>query len=149
MALLTIHLSAAPEIPSKTLHAAQDQAVNIFARAKVKLLWVERADLQLQIVNREPGGLAADTAGFAVLIPGDSGYAAVAWPAVQRAAAQLEVDPALLLGAAIAHELGHLLLGPAHAHSGIMSPRLGRKEMELAARGELLFDGGQITPGRH
>ena len=46
-----------------------------------------------------------------------------------------------LLGAAMAHEIGHLLFGPAHAHSGIMSPRLGPREMRLAARGALLFEG--------
>jgi hypothetical protein len=139
MILVAVQLTAAPEIPAKTLHAAEARAAHIFASAGIQLQFTAPG-LHLQIVARDPQGLATDTAGFAVLIPGDSGYAAVSWPTVQRGAQQMEVDPAVLLGAAIAHELGHLLFGPAHAHSGIMSPRLGRKEMELAARGELRFE---------
>jgi hypothetical protein len=145
MILVAIHLTAAPEIPLKTLRAAQSRAEHIFASAGVKLQWTEGADLQLQVVNREPRGLANDAAGFAVLIPGESGYAAVAWPSVQQAAAQMEVDSDVLLGAAMAHELGHLLFGPSHSHSGIMSPRLGRKEAELAGRGELRFEAGEMA----
>jgi hypothetical protein len=140
MAVVAIHLTAAAEIPPKTLHAAQERAAHILASAHVRPLWLDRADLQLHIVATEPRGLTADAAGFAVLIPGATGYAAVSWPAVSRGAAQMEVDPAVLLGAAMAHELGHLLFGPSHTHSGVMSPRLGPKEIELAARGELRFE---------
>jgi hypothetical protein len=140
MVLLAVHLTAAPEIPARAVQAAQARAAYIFAQAGIRLQWAE-IGLNLQIVNCEPRGLPHDAAGFAVLTPGDLGYAAVAWPAVQREAAQMEVDPQLLLGLALAHELGHLLFGPTHAHSGIMSPRLGPKETSQAARGELLFTG--------
>jgi hypothetical protein len=54
----------------------------------------------------------------------------------------MEVDSAVLLGAAMAHEIGHLLFGPSHAYAGVMSPRLGAKEMALAGRGELRFEKG-------
>jgi hypothetical protein len=143
MAIVAIHLAAAPEIPPKTLHAAQERAAHILASAHVKPLWTDIADLQLQIVATEPRGLTTDATGFAVLISGATGYAAVSWPAVSRAATQMEVDPAVLLGAAMAHEIGHLLFGPSHSHSGVMSPRLGPKEMGLAARGELRFEEGK------
>jgi hypothetical protein len=143
MAVVAIHLAASPEIPLKTRHTAQVRAVHMLASANVKPLWLDHADLRLQIVAAEPRGLAADAAGFAVLIPGAVGYAAVSWPAVSRGAAQMEVDPAVLLGAAIAHEIGHLLFGPSHTHAGVMSPRLGPKEMELASRGELRFEGSK------
>jgi hypothetical protein len=145
MILVAIHLTAAPEIPPKTVRAAQARAEHIFAGAGVKLQWTSGDGLQIQVVNREPRGLPNDAAGFAVLIPGDSGYAAVAWPSVKQAAAQMEVDSDVLLGAAIAHELGHLLFGPSHSHSGVMSPRLGRKEAELAARGELRFEAAEMA----
>jgi hypothetical protein len=151
MAIVAIYLISAPEIPPRTLHAAQERAAHMLASARIKPLWLHRADLQLQIVATEPRGLTTDAAGFAVLIPGGTGYAAVSWPAVSRGASQMEVDPAVLLGAAMAHEIGHLLFGPSHTHSGVMSPRLGRKEMELAARGELRFEEGNrpaLTTGR-
>jgi hypothetical protein len=140
--VVAIQLSVTPGIPPKTLHAAQERAAHMLAGARIKPLWTDRADLHLQIVATEPHGLATDAAGFAVLIPDEPGYAAVSWPAISRGAEQMEVDPAVLLGAVIAHELGHLLFGPSHTHSGVMSPRLGPSEMKLASRGELRFENG-------
>lgn len=140
--VVAIQLAAASGIPPKTLHAAQERAAHMLASAHVQPLWTDSAGLHLQIVATEPHGLATDAAGFAVLIPGEPGYAAVSWPAIARGASQMEVDPAVLLGAVIAHELGHILFGPSHTHSGVMSPRLGPKEMKLASRGELRFENG-------
>jgi hypothetical protein len=140
--VVAIQLAAASGISPKTLHAAQERAAHMLASARIQPLWTDHADLHIQIVATEPHGLAADAAGFAVLIPDETGYAAVSWPAVSREANQMEVDPAVLLGAAIAHEIGHLLFGPSHTHSGVMSPRLGPKEMRLASRGELRFENG-------
>jgi len=46
----------------------------------------------------------------------------------------------IVLGCAIAHELGHLLLGPgSHSAGGIMSGEWGSKELQLALMGRLLF----------
>ena len=116
-------------------------AVRIFAAAKVQIIWSgPDSALHLQVMAAELRGMATDTAGFAMLTGGDSAYAAVSWAAVRRAAAQTEADPAVALGAAMAHEIGHLLLGPGHSPSGIMSARLGFHEMDLASRGELLLD---------
>lgn len=142
MTVVAIQLAAASGIPLETIHAAQERTEHILASARIKPLWTDRADLYVRIVVAEPRGLATDAAGFAVLIPDEPGYAAVSWPAVLRGSAQMDVDPAVLLGAAMAHELGHLLFGPSHTHSGVMSPRFGPKEMRLASRGELRFEGG-------
>lgn len=139
-AMLMVQLIAPPEVPPNVLHAAQDQAARILSSAHVRLLWAPHADLQLKIVVEELHGASADAMGLALMIPGLP-HAAVSWLAVVRAAGQMEIDPATVLGAAMAHEIGHLLFGPAHAHSGIMSPRLGPREMHLAARGALLFEG--------
>ena len=141
LVMVTVQLTAPAGIPPRTVQNAQVMAARIFAAAKVRIAWSETgADLHVQIVAKEFHGVATDTAGVSVLTGGDSGYAAVSWPAVQRSAVQMDADPAVALGAAIAHEIGHLLLGPAHSGSGIMSARLGFHEMKLAARGELLLD---------
>lgn len=54
-------------------------------------------------------------------------------------------DVALLLGAVIAHELGHLLLG-SHAHSlvGIMEPVWKRDNLQKIAMGNLTFTPEQL-----
>ena len=142
---LSVQVTAGAAIPAKTVRAAENQAARAFERAGVKLVWGAAANLQLQIVLEEPHGLSTDAAGFARITPGKTGYAAIFWPAVERAAEQLQVDPAIVLGAVLAHETGHLILGPGHAPHGIMSPHFGPNEMQLAARGELLFDGAQAS----
>ncbi len=45
-----------------------------------------------------------------------------------------------ILGHAAAHELGHLLLGNLdHPSTGLMKARLEHKDLQSAARGDLLF----------
>ena len=139
--VVAIQLTAPPEIPLKTLHDAQKQAEQMLSGAGVKPLWSEHADFRLQIFNAAFENRTPDATGFAVLIPDNPGYAGITWPAIEREATQMEVDASILLGAVMAHEIGYLLFGPAHWHSGVMSSRLGRKEMVLAARGELRFEG--------
>jgi len=47
---------------------------------------------------------------------------------------------ALVLGHAIAHEVGHLLLPPpGHTNSGLMAPRMDLPAIRDAVRGDLLF----------
>ena len=50
-----------------------------------------------------------------------------------------------ILGVAIAHEFGHLLLGNAHSVSGVMRARLGLADWELAHRGSLGFHPSQAA----
>jgi hypothetical protein len=117
----------------------------------VEVVWSEGRDsttstepeIELRLSSDKPPSRYSDRAGFAVLAPEWSvgqRYAAVLYPMVQAAAKSQDTDVACLLGAAIAHEIGHLLLGAAHRTGSIMSPRLGREEMRMASRGELLFD---------
>jgi hypothetical protein len=141
MILIAIHLTSAPGIPLKTVQTAQQEAEQILASAAVRPEWNSQAGLHLRITGSTPKWAVHDATGYARLIEGDPGYAEVSWPAVARSAEEMEVDPHLLLGAAIAHEIGHLLFGPAHSHSGVMSARLGPAEMRLAAHGTLRFEG--------
>jgi hypothetical protein len=63
---------------------------------------------------------------------------AVRHPAVERLTA-------LVLGRAIAHELGHYLLGPAHAAHGLMRSRFGRGDVLFAATRRFELDNGQVA----
>jgi len=49
-----------------------------------------------------------------------------------------------ILGHAMAHEIGHLLLGPSHSPAGIMRAEWTRKDLESAARNELSFTPQQM-----
>src|SRR5262249_2813878 len=45
----------------------------------------------------------------------------------------------LVMGHAIAHEVGHLLLSPGHSESGLMTPEFNLQRIQAAVRGDLLF----------
>ena len=57
-----------------------------------------------------------------------------------------EFESPIILGCAIAHEMGHLLLGPnAHSTGGIMQPRWERKEIRQAMWRSLSFTAEQAS----
>jgi len=63
---------------------------------------------------------------------------------VDALAAQAEVDPGELLGRAIAHEIGHLLLGTAgHARSGLMRATWKTVELQRDLPLDWIFSEGQ------
>ena len=67
-------------------------------------------------------------------------YARVFYRHIQAKAEQERVNPAQLLGLAVAHEFGHLLLGPkAHSADGIRRANWSRRDMELGTKGQLRF----------
>jgi hypothetical protein len=153
---MVIRLANTAAVPAKALRQAETSAGTILARAGLRVEWVDCsveacaaiAGFWIQFVERAPVGLHADSAGYAVLYPageGTGGYAVVAWRPVAAAAAEQNLEAGLLLGATMAHEIGHLLLGrDAHSMNGVMVPRFRRREMVMAARGELGFTDDQV-----
>jgi hypothetical protein len=155
---ITIRLVNSRIVPVKTLALAQNVTGEIFSRARVEVTWLDCSgeedgslcgqhggptDFPLQMVAANPPRLSGDMAGFAILPPrwkDGEGYAGVSYPRVEATAKALDAEAADMLGATMAHEIGHLLLGAAsHSASGVMCPRFQREQMRKAARGELLF----------
>jgi hypothetical protein len=57
---------------------------------------------------------------------------------------QTELEAPMVLGCAIAHEIGHLLLGPnRHSVSGVMRAHWEREDIRLALMGSMLFTSEQ------
>ena len=148
-------------MPDRLLSEAQERAGTILGKAGVQVEWIDchrpanaavctaEADrIFLTIVtedNRQVFG--EDVLGRSV--PGDHGshgvYARVFYRHVQAKADQERVNPAQILGLAMAHEFGHLLLGPkAHSDEGIMRANWSRRDMELGAKGQLRFTDQQV-----
>jgi len=151
-------------VPAETLMRAEAEASRIFREAGVEMDWVdcptsvaEAADypaceppagargVELRILpkamalrvqsGREQLGLALPSA--------RTGSASAAWVfyhRVEELAASQDADRAQILAHALAHEIGHLLLGPdRHSEKGIMRAAWGRHELQLGAQGQLLF----------
>jgi hypothetical protein len=143
-------------VPRQTLDAAEAQLSKIFGRAGVLIEWLESptcgsAAVDLPVVKPAlfvtllPNSMAAPlrccSGGFGFAL-GELVY--VFADRTRQAAAQTESDFAAALGLVMAHEIGHVLLGPnGHAPGSIMTPRLGTTAFEQGERGALLFQPAQ------
>ncbi len=157
-------------VPGQTLTAAVRDASSIFLKTGVRTEWLEcsapyvadekdrewgitwhrprdPAHIILEMLPplRSRGG-AHETAGIAMQ-PGDGSPGVCAGIFYGRAhdLARLgDASEAQILAYFVAHEIGHLLLGPgAHAASGIMQPEWSRGDIRAAAWGLMAFDRGQ------
>jgi hypothetical protein len=146
--VIAIHLVVPATVPESTVAVAQQVATAILQSAGIQPFWVpcrrNTPCLHLQVLDKNIP-VHGDTTGYTV-----AGYAVVSYPAATTAAASCGESAAVVLGAAMAHELGHLLLpAPSHSATGVMSPRLTCRELKLAARGELRFTSDQIRAIRN
>lgn len=65
-------------------------------------------------------------------------------------AAQAGVDPSTVLGRAMAHELGHMLLGtPAHASAGLMRALWSQGELRADRAADWRFSPAEVSAMRH
>ena len=89
----------------------------------------------------EPGPASLELLGRAFVSRGRPGYLAdVYFARVRTLARRSEMDAAVVIGCVMAHELGHLLLGPGHVPDGIMQAAWSTKEMEAMRRRWLRFN---------
>src|SRR5436189_2374615 len=100
---------------------------------------LEATDIVLRVLPERAQNKFQDTVfGFAVVPIFASVYYDYALRSAKRDNDEFEVP--VILGCVIAHELGHLLLGSnSHAGSGVMQPQWGRKQVNQALTGGLLF----------
>ena len=148
-------------VPGAKLREAEVYAARSYHAAGIELIWVECATFSESDTGlcrafeqaTEGGGLflkiipertvagvrlsrkTEDALGIAL-----ESSAFVLYPRVREMARVWGVPEYLILGHTMAHELGHLLLGPnSHAESGLMRPRFGWRDLTLAT-GQFLFD---------
>lgn len=165
---IPVHLYNLSGIPAHTLDRAVREASTVFAQAGVNILWEAgdpRAEEAHSTDQSAPswlrdqhvrGHLAVRIVrGMAVHVP--SGALGVSLPyaqfgvsatifqeRVENLCAAARQDFAVLLGHAIAHELGHVVLrSHGHAPAGIMRATWGKAELEQATTGHLGFTAQQ------
>ena len=145
-------------LSSGELSRAEREAAKIFQFAGIQLTWTagvlgpdvndntpsetwNTAFLQLRIWTRAMVGkkpLGSETLGLCISL--ENGDALVLADAIRKRAAFGTTDPTDLLGLAMAHELGHLLLRSArHSVTGIMRARWSERQLRDDDRGYLRF----------
>jgi hypothetical protein len=171
------------QIPERALTRAKAEAARIYRTLRINLVWSHSLGSSVQpwmivnIVSRPigatvsvPESLAAKSADWQVLgvAPGHKERRdLVAWAFYERildTATLLGLDPGLLLGHVIAHEMGHLLLPyDTHSQTGLMRAGWNKSQAANAVVGTLTFNpdefalirrtmagmvaGGQSSPG--
>jgi hypothetical protein len=153
---------------SGTLLRGEEEGTRIFRKAGVEVVWLEcsispspegqappcQTPLGTITVNLRilPPSMAArfessrEEMGFA-LVSARAGSASDAWVFYQRvedAAASEFASRSQILAYAMAHEIGHLLLGPDHhSREGIMCARWNQESLEEVSQGQMLFSRDQ------
>jgi hypothetical protein len=165
------------KVSRKTLLDAENEASRIFRKAGVEITWsncsLSRANQENASICQEPFsptdfvlkilllsevrkaerlGLARESLGStSPCRQGQQGCAARLYLfRVERVATQAGISQSLLLGHAIAHELGHQLLGlNAHSTAGLMLAMWRQKQLRQAAKGNLVFTAQEAEAIRH
>lgn len=166
--VITVAVYNEAGIDSFELPDAEYQAAALFAEAGVKITWLNYSHKQ-RSVRCQPGNSSADfslriVSGFGTLSlasradalgqsmvpPTGLGYvpcgtASVFYDRLMAFASVLTQYSQDILGHAMAHELGHLLLGARHSHQGIMKARWTLWDLGLARCGKLRFSPDQLA----
>jgi hypothetical protein len=113
-------------------------------------LWDVPGDIVLRICSEQMAkSLIADASVFGLAPPAAEGASparvgAVFYSRTLALAGNTNANPSQVLGAALAHEMGHLLLGEgAHSKDGIMRPAWGKEDLWELSRGLLVFNASQ------
>jgi hypothetical protein len=150
---LSVQIYNWAKIPRVTLQKGQAVAGEIFKEAGVELTWaecpcearLETMTLSLRIIPKLFGSTTStfrsDHLGFAAVTEEGGVLATVFYDRIESLGKGGDLSG--ILGLAMAHELGHLLLGSkAHSDEGIMRPHWTRKDLRQA---EL---DSEFTPGQ-
>jgi hypothetical protein len=151
---VTVAIFNDAHVPANVLKGAQQTASFIFAKSGIKVRWIfcggqyeslgqtracsQAGHFDLRIVNGCPNFPISVFGISYVSYQGMGTQADVFYTKITAFRADSTVDRTTLLGYAMAHELGHLLLGcNSHSPSGLMRAAWGPEELSLMARGAL------------
>jgi hypothetical protein len=160
--IVTLRLVNEARVDPNTLSQAQYEASSILRRSGEDLVFLScevdpatkvspcsRADgptvFWFDLAVRKPVPSKDEMLGFTE-VDSNSGYrhGGVSYPAVLKVEGAMSVPAFKLLGAAIAHEVGHLILGAsAHSAYGVMAQRWSEREYALIRSSMLMFTSEQ------
>jgi hypothetical protein len=158
---ITLRVYNYARVPSPILVHAKHDASNIFRRAGVATTWLDcrlsvaesptpacdrpfgQADLILRLLSSSMARRLAtnrDVCGVALGVKDPPAtYAYIFYGCVLDLANTGYIVEGGILAAVMAHEVGHLLLGPGHSPTGIMRAKWTREDLATIHVGFLLF----------
>jgi hypothetical protein len=147
---LQVQLRNYAGLQAPVIQAAENQIAAIFDAAGINVIWIpqtapalEEGVVVVNILSAPPaqqGHLPPGAMGFTSVTRTIGRFTNVIASRVDEMAQMHDVSMGVLLGAAIAHELGHLLMPHApHSAWGVMRASWSEADCQLAARGNLTF----------
>ncbi len=144
-------------LPQYLVAEAEAETSFVFRSIDIEVLWSDcqslptrnRVDgvpwfivrLRNDLVPRYGNELSLHAMGRAFVSTAGEGFLAdVYYPAIKTLSESSHANQDALLGYTIAHEVGHLLLGPGHRPGGIMCARWSGKETGAISKRWLKFD---------
>lgn len=164
---ITVRVYDYAQVSPRTLSKAQRDAARVFRQAGIETEWLNcldpeqeggfsaecdgamgATDLIMRILPQTMGRKMAARRGECgrALLEVQKGHPYVAnvfYECVQEQADNGQSTETVVLGSAIAHEIGHLL-SLSHSRIGLMRAGWRRKDFQQAATGNLLFVGKQV-----
>ena len=151
---ITVRLRNDAGISESVVGLARTAAVEVFSAAGVQLIFVTRRPHLTVVLLSADGGRrmhqVAEAMGYAPSSGGEGGRIAyVLSDRVEQLSYTRGTDMAAVLGVAVAHELGHLLLpSTVHTSAGLMRKDWTRRDFQNAREGLPLFTPEQVTDVR-
>jgi hypothetical protein len=166
---ITVRVFNFAQVSTETWNVAQKVATGIFSRTAIDVVWLdcsltaagnytlpncerpwELTELILRIVPVSAATRAQfgdGTLGIAAHSEkGTPASASIFYGRVKELAKGGRASIEVILGHAVAHEIGHLLLGSnSHSSRGLMRASWNRQELQQAVAGELLFTQGEVA----
>ena len=154
---LSVRVYDNADVPKAALRGALETAAQTLRPADVEVTWLScsissggrcaeplrRGELMVRLVRSGKANAGDESLGTALVDPatGTGVLATVYVDRVERLAQGSDGDLGTLLGRAMAHEIGHLLMGrAAHAVHGLMRPRWTRAEVARNVKADWGFD---------
>ena len=142
-------------VSERVVSKAKAEVELVYRAAGVQIVWRDAAEfsasasregapwffirLRNDMPPRKVGPASLDVMGKA-FVEDDGGNVADAYFQAVQATSQLhDGNVGALLGLVIAHELGHLLLGPGHRRDGVMQAAWGKQQMDALRKRWLQF----------
>ena len=149
---LRVRIMNEAHVAKAILSEALAETNRIYGRIGIEVVWSERDGshpaLFIKLIKASIDALEREHP--LGVTPGTSTqprrHAWVFYGPIRDRAAALTVRPGVLMGAVIAHELGHLLLPESsHRSSGLMRHEWDAQQVLRAMRGQLTFTGSQAA----
>jgi hypothetical protein len=162
---IIVYVFNAGQVPPATLRRAESNAARIMGKAEVKITWREEGtsepkdldaglhgspwvpgNIDLRLYTKKTiGNLRLGEGKLGCVLSFEGNSAVILYDRVQVLANLQRGETATILGVAISHEIGHLLLrSTRHSSEGIMRENWRPAELQAAAQSRLLFTGDQI-----